>query len=352
MALKYLSRLIFSTPDDFAKLYPPMSEAAPIQQRCPFPNDGISIEHASSPIMEVKIQPPVLTTSTKQEWRKTLLVCIGCVLIWWGWSTVRHSVMPVIIGQIYHGKASPNLLNDLIQGQANKPLETYLTIWREKSNKIGMLVSLSLVSAIIYTIPVLRRSIVGLVRELVVRAGLFRDCQLASEIPLAEQNPALSRRRVILIAVWFLAFTLTQIFSVACFREWWPFSPLSMYSKRYHDHFEQLEVCGVQQNQLVLVAGRNSRLSKRLATLWQKNGKTRDLKPLDAYLSELASVYEQNHPDQPPLEAIQLRQIGWKMTSQGSSDDPPVLTKLFHELRLDDKQAAAAHTSPISSARR
>ena len=268
-----------------------------------------------------------------------------------GWALLSLHFMPSLIENVYYGQATPEILNSLIKGQSRHALEHYQAIWARVAVFAHFAIGCLLLLLLFHSAPRLRRlclkafgpifsrlhpigRALGLWSE--QRQGLlqkawdwfFKPCPHPQTT-----NSGMTTSRRVCIGAWCFFLVGMQVMSTLSRMEFWPFTPSYMYSKKHRSVFIQYEVCGIADNESVLIAGRNNHLSAKLSRL------SKDPERLRAYMDKLGEKHLQMNPDQKPFDSLLLRRIGWKMTPYGSAESTPVFLKSLYEFAAEQPGA-------------
>lgn len=256
-----------------------------------------------------------------------IIVCLAISIVWGGWLVFQYRAVPHIIRKIYLGEATPAYLNTLIKGQAKHSVDYYLLWWKKESTIVSIIMFIVSVASLTMATPCACSRYASWQRIFLAycrRERLVWDTRDPSPL-LQTQDPPISRLRMNILATFVALFALIELASVITFDEWYPFTPGSMYSKRFKNTFQRYEVYGLQQNQLVLIADLTNDLSERLQKL------TRQPEQLRNYLCNLGRQYQEKYREH-RLQAVQLRQVTWKLEPYGTLDNSMVNSQLICEV--------------------
>lgn len=276
--------------------------------------------------------PPAAATapvrSPRRELGLPLAVLLVTLLIVGVTAIGAFRIVPEVIGQAYRGESFP-VLNRVIRGQAIHPVEYYLGLW-ERFGRGLLTAELS----------------VGVLVGLLVWPPFQR--LVDQRVGPATRGPALTRfgmttRRRLAVGLLLAVVIGLQLVDIAIQREHWPFSHYGMYSDEHAGTMSWHYVYGVTPaGEFRLVPERHLRpfdvtrlpygIEDRVLTQPDPAAGAREA------LRSLHELYEigrraGDHTG-PPLEALRLYRVEWRLDPSLSNKHAPERRRLVHELRL------------------
>jgi hypothetical protein len=257
-------------------------------------------------------------TQVRLFWTALAVVAIG-------WLILAYSLAPVIIEKAYHGE-SLAILNQRIRGQVNLPVTAYFAKWSRIANKVSF----------------------GLAGAYLLLALVGFAKKTATESSEPPGTIVMSRSR--LWTVYGLGAVIFggALVDVVRDTEHWPFSPFAMYSRldlsgtystlRLYGVVERSPLIEVQlDSNLYLQPFDLSRLPPALKHAAQEN--TLDEAMIDC-LARYEVLRRARRHDGPPLVAMRLYMVTWKLDPSLSNIDRPdrkdLVTEVVQRLKGGD----------------